>query len=112
MFALWFQAAVSLVLMASNTYDQLLSYVVFADWLFFGLTAGALFVVRARGGIEPANIFKAPGHPISTGAFILVAVGVVINSFFVYPTQSLIGTAILTGAAIVYVVMPRAKVTA
>ena len=41
-FALWFQAAVSLVLLTTNTYDQLLSYVVFADWLFFGLTAGAL----------------------------------------------------------------------
>ena len=32
-FALWFQAAVSLVLLTTNTYDQLLSYVVFADWL-------------------------------------------------------------------------------
>ena len=40
-FALWFQAAVSLALLTTNTYDQLLSYVVFADWLFFGLTAGA-----------------------------------------------------------------------
>ena len=109
-FALWFQAAVSLVLMASNTYDQLLSYVVFADWLFFGLTAGALFVVRARGGAEPAGVFRVPGHPFSTGVFILVAAGVVINSFFVYPTQSMIGTAILAGGAVLYAVMPRAKV--
>src|SRR5207245_3812177 len=45
-FALWFQAAVSLALLTTNTYDQLLSYVVFADWLFFGLTAGALVIVR------------------------------------------------------------------
>jgi hypothetical protein len=78
--------------------------------LFFGLTAGALFVVRFRGGPESADIFKAPGHPFSTGAFILVAAGVVINSFFVYRTQSLIGTAILGGAAIVYAVMQREKV--
>jgi len=46
-FALWFQAAVSLLLLTTNTYDQLLSYVVFADWLFFGLTAGALLMIGA-----------------------------------------------------------------
>src|SRR5207247_8104491 len=48
-FALWFQTVVSLVLLTTNTFDQLLSYVVFADWLFFGLTAGALVIVRRAG---------------------------------------------------------------
>ena len=47
-FALWFQAAVSLVLLTTNTYDELLSFVVFADWLFFMFTAGAIFIVRRR----------------------------------------------------------------
>src|SRR4030095_12229264 len=44
----WSQAAVSIALVAANTYDQLLSYVVFADWLFFALAAAALFVLRRR----------------------------------------------------------------
>ncbi len=107
-FALWFQASVSLVLLTTNTYDQLLSYTVFADWLFFGLTAGVLFVVRARGQQAP-GLVPAPGHPYTTGAFVLVAVGVVVNSFFAYPTQSLIGSAILALAAVVYRVMPKAR---
>ncbi len=107
-FALWFQAAVSLALMTTNSYDQLLSYVVFADWLFFGLTAGALFVVRSRGDVAVAGVFRAPGHPWTTGAFVLVAAGVVLNTFFVYPTQSLIGSAILTGAAVIFAMLPRA----
>ena len=92
-FALWFQAAVSIVLLASNSYDQLLSYVVFADWLFFGLTAGALVIVRRREG---------RGGPITALLFIAVAAGIVVNSFFVYPTQSLIGSAILSTAAVVF----------
>ena len=55
MFALWFQTIVSLALLTTNTYDELLSYVVFADWLFFGLTAASVFVLRARGiGDGPA----------------------------------------------------------
>ena len=57
-FALWFQAGVSLVLLTTNTYDELLSYTVFADWLFFGLTAGALFILRRR---QPAAAGTLPG---------------------------------------------------
>jgi len=102
-FALVFQAVVSLALLTTNTYDQLLSYVVFADWLFFGLTAGALIIVRrSEPGPRTPGIAYAPGHPVTTMAFVLVAAGVVVNSFFVYPTQSLIGTAILLVAGVVF----------
>jgi APA family basic amino acid/polyamine antiporter len=108
-FALWFQAAVSLVLLTTNTYDQLLSYVVFADWLFFGLTAGALLIVRRRDpeGRASPGIAKVPGHPWTTLIFVAVAVGVVLNSFAAYPTQSLIGSAILLVAAVVFFVVGR-----
>ena len=102
-FALWFQAAVSLVLLTTNTYDQLLSYVVFADWLFFGLTAGALVIVRRReSAARRDGIAWMPGHPYTTFAFIAVAVGIVINSFLAYPAQSLIGSGILTIAAVIF----------
>jgi VIT1/CCC1 family predicted Fe2+/Mn2+ transporter len=40
-----------------------------------------------------------PGHPWTTCAFIAVAIGIVVNSFFAYPTQSLIGSAVLGVAA-------------
>ena len=112
-FALWFQAAVALALMTTNTYDQLLSYVVFADWLFFGLTAASLFIVRRRHGHAGPGVFRTPGHPWTTGAFVLVAAGVVVNSFFIYPAQSMIGSAILAVAAVAYAVAgprPRAGV--
>ena len=100
-YTLWFQTAVSVALLATNSYDQLLSYVVFADWLFFGLTAGALFVLRRRDP-HPAGVFSMPGHPVTTGLFVLVAVGIVVNSFFAYTQQSVIGTAILLGATAIY----------
>ena len=108
-FALWFQTGVSLVLMATNTYDQLLSYVVFADWLFFGLTAAALFIARARRAGAGPDVFPAPGHPFTTGAFVLVAVGVVVNTFVVYPVQSITGSAILAAAAGGYVMTRKAR---
>jgi APA family basic amino acid/polyamine antiporter len=108
-FALWFQAAVSLVLLTTNTYDQLLSYVVFADWLFFGLTAGALVIVRRHHPAPGGDIAPVPGHPWTTGIFIAVAIAIVLNSFVAYPTQSLMGSAILTVAAIVFFAQQRLK---
>jgi APA family basic amino acid/polyamine antiporter len=105
-FALWFQCAVSLVLLTTNTYDQLLSYVVFADWLFFGMTAGALLIVRRRDGGGEA-IARVPGHPWTTLTFVAVAAGVVIDSFVVYPTQSLIGSTILAAAGVVFFAVRR-----
>jgi len=97
-FTLWFQAAVSIALLATNSYDQLLSYVVFADWLFFGLTVGAIFVLRRRMPSAP-GIAAMPGHPVTTLAFIATAVGIVVNCYFAFTVQSLVGSAILLVAA-------------
>jgi APA family basic amino acid/polyamine antiporter len=108
-FALWFQAAVSLALLTTNTYDQLLSYVVFADWLFFGLTAGGLLIVRRREPSSDRAIARMPGHPATTLVFIAVAAGVVLNSFVAYPTQSLIGSGILVAATAVFFVVRRSE---
>jgi basic amino acid/polyamine antiporter, APA family len=100
-FMLWFQAGVSIVLLASNTYDQLLSYVVFADWLFFGLTVAAIFVLRRR-PTAATGLVAMPGHPVTTLVFVAVACGIVLDCFFVYPAQSLTGSAILLLAAATY----------
>ena len=71
---------------------------VFADWLFFGLTAGALLIVRAEDRSRVAGESRTRRDiPCTTVVFVLVAVGIVVNSFVAYPTQSLIGSAILRG---------------
>ncbi len=98
--ALWLQTLVSVALLLTNTYDELLSYVVFADWLFITLTVAALF--RLRRAESPGQAFRAPGHPLTTLAFVLAGVGVVANSFLAYPVQSWIGTGILAAAAAFY----------
>ncbi|MFN8061662.1 MAG: amino acid permease [Vicinamibacterales bacterium] len=110
-FALWFQTSMSVALILTNSYDQLLSYVVFADWLFFGLTAGAVFVLR-RQPPPTTPVALTPGHPYTTGLFIVVAAGVVVNSLFAYPTQSAIGAAILAAAALFYATVHRRSMRA
>lgn len=101
-FALGLQTAVAIALLATNTYEQLLSYVVFAGWLFAGLTAGALIIVRRRDPAPHPHVASMPGHPVTTALFVAVCAVVVISSIVAHPTQSLIGAAILAAAAIVY----------
>lgn len=108
-FTIRMQAALALVLLLTQSYDQLLSYVVFADWLFFALAAAGLFVLRRR-GTDPSGLFRAPGHPWSTGLFVAVAAGVVINSFVAAPVQALAGCGVLALGSLVYFVSrPRAR---
>ena len=67
-----------------------------------------MFVVRrARAG--GSTIVLVPGHPVTTAVFVLVAVGIVGNSFVAYPRQSLVGTAILLAAAAAYAVLPKRR---
>ena len=101
-FTIRLQAAVALLLLLSQTYDQLLSYVVFADWLFFALTAAGLFVLRRRDA-QLAGTFRVPGHPVSTALFVAVAAGVVVNSFVAAPAQAVAGCGVLAVGSLAYV---------
>lgn len=89
----WF---VALVLLLTGKYGQLLDYVVFADWIFFGSTAAALFVLRARDardGVRPA--VSTPLHPISTLIFIAAALYVVAGSITSNPGNAARGAGLL-----------------
>ncbi|MEO8277495.1 MAG: amino acid permease [Thermoanaerobaculia bacterium] len=109
-FTLRLQAAVALVLLFSQTYDQLLSYVVFCDWLFFGLTAAGLFQLRRQAtgsGLSGDAPFRAPGHPWTTAIFVALSCGVVVNSFIAAPKQALAGCAVLAVGAAGYFLSQR-----
>jgi APA family basic amino acid/polyamine antiporter len=107
-FTLRLQAAIAVLLLATQSYDQLLSYVVFCDWLFFGLAAAAIFVLRRRDG-NPPGVFLTPGHPVTTIAFVAVAAAVTINCFFSAPGQAAAGVAILVIGAVAYLLANRRR---
>jgi len=92
--ALMLQGIWAIVLLSSGSYGQLLDYVVFADWIFFGLTAATLFVIRRRDGDRVVS-FRVPLHPVSTLAFIAAAGYVVAGSVVTNPGNALRGSALL-----------------
>jgi APA family basic amino acid/polyamine antiporter len=77
--AILIQSAWTCALALTGRYEQLLNYVVFADWIFFGLTVGTVIVFRRRYPVSerPPRTFRCPGYPIVPIAFCVVAAAVV-----------------------------------
>lgn len=87
--AIALQGAWTAILALSGSYEQILSYDVATNFLFFGLSASCLFVLRRR---DPAGgAWRSPLHPAGTAAFILACAGVVAASLWTFPRDSLIG---------------------
>src|SRR6185436_13970010 len=82
-----------IVLVLSGSFNQLLTYVVFMSWVWFGLAALAIFVLRRREPDAPRP-FKTPGYPVTPAAFVLSAFVIVANTVIAQPIQSGIGLAI------------------
>jgi APA family basic amino acid/polyamine antiporter len=82
----------SAFLAASGTFEQLLTYVVFAGWIFYGLGAAALFVYRRR---EPAAPFLTPGYPLTTILFVAASAYIVFSTFVGQPREAAVGTGIV-----------------
>ena len=109
MVAILVLASTSIAVALSGRYEQILGYVVFADWVFFGLSAASLFVVRRRGiGGAPESIrFPVPGHPWTTGGFVLVSGLVVLSTAWAYPTNTAIGLGVLLAGLPAYWLLTR-----
>jgi APA family basic amino acid/polyamine antiporter len=99
--AITLQSIWTVVILLSGRYEQILNYVTAMDYTFFTLTASCLFLLRKRG---PAPGFSMPGHPWTTAFFCLACASVVLNTFYRYPGNTLIGLAILaTGVPVYYI---------
>ncbi len=77
--AIALQTAWSCVLALSGTYGQLLNYVVFADWIFFGMTVTTVMIFRRTLPLHERapDTFRMPAHPVLPILFALTAACVV-----------------------------------
>jgi APA family basic amino acid/polyamine antiporter len=97
--AIAFQGLWAVGLLLTKRYGQLLDYVTFADWIFFGLTALTLLVLRRR----PAPPgYRAPAAPLAVGLFVAAAAYVVIGSIRSDPGNALRGAGLLLLGVPVY----------
>jgi APA family basic amino acid/polyamine antiporter len=102
--ALLIQSGWAILLIATKSYGTLLDYVVFGDWIFFGLVGVALFVYRRRNrdrGAE-SGTFRCPGYPLVPAFFVLAAAFAVISTVASNPANAALGGAIIAAGIPAY----------
>jgi basic amino acid/polyamine antiporter, APA family len=106
--ALILQAVLSsLLLLAIGRFQALFSLAIFAEWLFYALTASTIFIFRRRNP-ETARPYSIWGYPLLPSLFILAAVILLVFSFADQPRNSLVGTGIiLLGIPLHYLLKSR-----
>jgi APA family basic amino acid/polyamine antiporter len=89
--AVW---SIALLLLARGDLGTLLSGVVFADWIFFGLGVASVFVLRRARRSVPRP-YRTLGYPVTPTFFVLAAMAGIVSSFYRSPRMSLLGTGLL-----------------
>jgi len=84
----------SIVLSLSGTFEQLFTYVIFGQWLFFGLTVAAVFVLRRKRPDLPRP-YKTWGYPITPVVFILAALYIAASALISKPLNTLAGLGLI-----------------
>jgi len=102
------QAAWASVLVATGTYRALFTRVVYTEWIFFGLMAAGIFVLRRRPGYAPR--YRAWGYPVLPAVFIASTVLIVATQIVRQPAESITGLLFVLAGVPVYYLGPRSKV--
>ncbi len=100
--AIILQGLAAIVIACSGTYGQILNFEVTVDFIFFGMTAASLFILRRRQAESGTTIFRTPGHPFTTIVFVLSCAGIVGSAIVASPANSAIALCIMLAALPVY----------
>lgn len=107
--ALLIQGIWSSVLVLSGSFDQLTDMLIFAAFIFYGLGAFGVFILRRKMKETPRS-YKVFGYPIIPAIFILFCSVLVVISVFERPREAAIGTLlILTGFPMYFLLKRRNK---
>jgi len=83
-----------IVLSVSGTFEQLFTYVIFGEWIFFGLTVAAVIVLRKKRPDLPRP-YKTWGYPVTPIVFCLAALYIAISSLVGQFRESMLGLLII-----------------
>jgi APA family basic amino acid/polyamine antiporter len=102
--AILVQSTWSCILALTGTYDQLANYVVFADWIFFGLTVLTVMTFRKKLPLSQrsAESFRVRGYPLVQILFVAVSAAVVASVVGAAPAAAAKGAVLIALGIPVY----------
>jgi APA family basic amino acid/polyamine antiporter len=99
------QATWSALLVFTGTYEQLFTYVVFASWVFYGMGAAAVFVLRRRRDlVRPYEVW---GYPWVPALFVAFTGALLANTLLTRPRDSLVGLGLMLAGVPFYLFWRR-----
>ncbi len=98
--ALW-----AAVLVLCGSFEQLLYFCQFAQWLFFALIGASIFIIRKKHGDHDG--FSMAGYPFLPFIFIITAVSICLSTILASPVASLIGTGLILSGIPVFLLLKR-----
>jgi APA family basic amino acid/polyamine antiporter len=98
------QCIITLIFIATSTFEQVITYLGFTLNLFTFFTVLGIFILRKKqkNNTFATSSFKAWGYPITTIVFLVFGLWLMIYGIIYKPTESLLGLATLGIGAIVY----------
>jgi APA family basic amino acid/polyamine antiporter len=102
------QAGIAIILALSGTFDQLTDYVVFAAWVFYGLTTTLCFKYTKNGMIHKQGYWKW-AYPVLPLSFVLITIWLVINTIQNDLNSTLIGLSFVLAGIPAYLIIFRPK---
>jgi len=84
----------SVLLLLLGRFQQLFELAVFAEWLFYMLTATTVFVFRRRDP-DAVRPYRVWGYPVLPAVFVLCSAAVLVSSFYGNLKGSLIGSGLI-----------------
>ncbi len=95
------QAVWASVLVATGTYRALFTRVVYTEWIFFGMMAAGIVLLRRRADYLPR--YRAWGYPVLPAIFVASTVLIVATQLVRQPAESITGLLfVLAGVPIYY----------
>ncbi len=89
------------VLSVTGTFEQLAAYVVFGQWIFFGLTVGAVMVLRrTRRDLE--RPYRTWGYPVTPVVFVAAAMYISVSTLVTEPAHAATGLALILAGVPAY----------
>ena len=99
--ALIIQCIWACILTFSGTFNQLITYIIFASWIFYGMSAGAVIILRKKKP-DMDRPYKTPFYPWIPIIFILFAILLTFNTIMEAPRDAAIGTGIILAGLPLY----------
>jgi basic amino acid/polyamine antiporter, APA family len=109
--AIVLQGLAAIIIAISGTYGEILNFEVTVDFIFFGMTATSLFILRGRNIGSETITCRVPGHPFTTMLFVLSCAGIVVSAVIASPRNSTIALCIMLAALPVYYFWTRFRHT-